>query len=47
MLLKNIKKRKYISEEPDLTYRTAQKGMTLWGVSLMDEDEILYINELH
>ena len=46
-LLKTIKNRKYISEEPDLTYRTAQNGWTLLGVALLDEDEISSINELH
>ena len=46
-LLKTIKKRKYISEDPDITYRTSQKGLTLLGVVLLDEDEMLSINELH
>ena len=46
-LLHNIKNSKYISEDPDLTYRTAQKGLTLLGVALLDEDEIPFINELH
>ena len=41
------KNRKYISEYPDPTYHTAQKGLTLLGVALLDEDEILSINELH
>ena len=47
ILLKTIKKRKYISEEPDLTYCTVQKVFTLLVVALMDEDKILSINELH
>ena len=46
-LLKTIKKKKYISEKPDLTYRIAQKGLTLLEVVLMDEDEISFINKLH
>ena len=46
-LRKTIKKRKYISEYPDPTYRTAQKGLTLLGVALLDEDKIFSINELH
>ena len=46
-LLKNIKNRKYISEDPDLTYRTAQKGLKILGLALMSEDEILSIKELH
>ena len=47
ILLKTIKKRKYISEEPDLTYCTVQKVFTLLVVALMDEDKISSINELH
>ena len=46
-LLKTIKKRKYISEEPDLTYHIAQKGLTLLGVALLDEKTILSIKQLH
>ena len=46
-LLHNIKNSKYISEDPDLTYRTAQKVLTLLGVALLDEEEIPFINELH
>ena len=46
-LLNAIKKRKYILEEPDLTYRTSQKGLTLLGVALLYEYEIFSINELH
>ena len=46
-LLKTIKKRKYISEDPDLTYQTTQKGLTLLGLALLDEDKISPINELH
>ena len=46
-LLKTIKKRKYISEDLDLTYRTAQKGLTILRVALLDEDEILSINKPH
>ena len=46
-LLKTIKKRKYISEEPGLTYRISQKGLMLLGVALLDEGEILSINKLH
>ena len=45
-LINTIKNRKYISEDPDLTYRTAQKGLILLRVSLLDEDEISPINEL-
>ena len=37
-LLKTIKKSNYISEDPDLTYRTAQKGLTLLGVAMLDKD---------
>ena len=47
ILLKTIKKRKYTSEEPDLTYHTAQKVLKQLGVAILDEDEILSINELH
>ena len=46
-LLKTNKKRKYISEDPDLTYHTAQKRLTLLGVALLDEEEISSINEIH
>ena len=46
-LLKTTKKRKYISEDPDITYCTAQKGLTLLVVVLLDEGGILSINELH
>ena len=46
-LLNTIKKRKYISQEPDLTYRTAHKWLTLLGVALLDEDKIFSINEIH
>ena len=45
-LLNTTKKRRYISEDPDLTYRTAQKYLTLLGVALLDDDEIFSINEL-
>ena len=44
--LKTIKKGKYISEEPDLTYHTTKKVLTLLGVALLDEDELSSINEL-
>ena len=37
-LLNTIKKRKYIPEDPYITYHTAQKGLTLLGVALVDED---------
>ena len=46
-LLKTTRKRKYISEDPYLTYRTDHKGLTLLGVALLDEDKILSINETH
>ena len=46
-LLKTIKKRKYRSENPHLTYRTTLKGLTTLLVALLDEDEISSINELH
>ena len=46
-LLKTIKKRKYIWEDLDLTYHTAQKGMTLLVVALLYEDKISPINEIH
>ena len=39
-LLNTINKIKYISEDPDITYCTAQKGLTLLGVALLDDDEI-------
>ena len=38
-LLSTIKKRKYISEYPYITYRIAQNGLTLLGVALLDEDK--------
>ena len=46
-LLNTIKKINNILEYPYITYRTAHKGLTLLGVSLLDEDEILSINKLH
>ena len=46
-MLKTIKKRKYIAEDPDLTLHTAKKGLTLLSVGLMNEDEIQSMNELH
>ena len=36
-LLKIIKKINYISEDPDLTHYTAQKGLTILGVTLLHE----------
>lgn len=46
-MLKTIKKRKYIAEDPDLTLHTAKKGLTLISVGLMNEDEIQSMNKLH
>ena len=46
-MLKTIKKRQYISEEPDLTLHNAQKGLTLLGVGLLDEEQIATINKLY
>ena len=46
-LLNTIKKSNYIIEEPDLIYRTAQKGLTLLGVAPLYEDKISSINEIH
>ena len=46
-LLKTIKNRKYISEDPDLNYHTAQKGLIILVLTLLDENEILSINKLH
>ena len=46
-LLKIIKKRKYISEEPDLTPHNVQKGLTMLGVGLFDEDQIANMNKLY
>ena len=46
-LLKTFKKRKYISEDSDLTYRTTQKELTLLGVALLNEDGISSINNIH
>jgi len=46
MLLKLLKKRKYLSEDPELTYRTAGNGVTLFSVGHQDLDEVAAINEL-
>ena len=46
-MLKTIKKRKDIVEDPDLTLHTAKKGLTLISVGHRSEDEIQSMNELH
>ena len=46
MLLKLLKKRKYLSEDPELTFRTAANGVTLFSVGHQDLDEVAAINEL-
>ena len=46
-VLKSIKKRKYIAEDPDLTLHTAKKGLTLIRVGHRNEDKIQSMNELY
>ena len=45
-LLKLLKKRKYLSEDPELTYRTACKGVTPFSFGQQDLDDVATINEL-
>jgi len=44
--LKLLKKRKYLSEDPKRTYRTASKGVTPFSFEQQDLDNVATINEL-
>ena len=46
-LLKMIKKRKFLSDDPDLTFQTATKCFTIFSVGPMEEDDIAIINKLY
>ena len=45
-LLRILKKRRYLSEDPDLTFRTACKGLTPFCLGGNDPDVVATINEL-
>ena len=44
-LLLMIRKRKWLSDDPTATYRTAAKGLSLFAVAPMTEDEVALIND--
>ena len=44
-LLLMIRKRKWLSDDPTATYRTAAKGLSIFAVGVMTEDEVAIIND--
>jgi hypothetical protein len=44
-LLLMIRKRKWLSDDPTATYRTAAKGLSVFAVGAMTEDEVAIIND--
>ena len=44
-LLLMIRKRKWLSDDPTATYRTAAKGLSVFAVGAMSEDEVAIIND--
>ena len=44
-LLQMIRKRKWLSDDPTATYRTAAKGLSIFAVGAMTEDEVAIIND--
>ena len=45
-LLKLLKKKKYLSEDPEMTYRTACKGVTPFSVGQQDLDDVATTTKL-
>jgi hypothetical protein len=44
-LLLMIRKRKWLSDDPTATYRTAAKGLSIFAVAPLTEDEVALIND--
>ena len=44
-LLLMIRKRKWLSDDPTATYRTAAKGLSIYAVAPLSEDEVALIND--